>query len=141
MMPQIKQCQMTTINNLHDSTISDFLQQFFATSSDKMSNIWTTHGRTTTHYLQLLNEGYNNQSLFIQSKLHTPHHQKGGYTIHLCPVLRFPTVHFCGISEQFRVCMEHSTRTQHQSMFRQWPEHTRFVTIHEILQKRNFIEN
>jgi hypothetical protein len=36
-----------------------------------------THGRTTTHYLQLSNEGYENQSLFIQSKLHTPRHKKG----------------------------------------------------------------
>jgi hypothetical protein len=42
-----------------------------------MSNIWTTHGQTTTHYLQLLNEGYDNQSFFIQSKLHTLHHKKG----------------------------------------------------------------
>jgi hypothetical protein len=47
-----------------------------------MSNIWKTHGRTTTHYLQLLNEGYDNQSLFIQSKLHTPHHKKGCKTQH-----------------------------------------------------------
>jgi hypothetical protein len=36
-----------------------------------------THGHTTTHYLQLLNKGYGNQSLCIQSKPHTLHHKKG----------------------------------------------------------------
>ncbi len=36
-----------------------------------------THGHTTMHYLQLLNKGYDNQSLCIQSKLHTLHHKKG----------------------------------------------------------------
>jgi hypothetical protein len=34
------------------------------------------------HYLQLLNEGYDNQSLFIQSKPHTLDHKKGCKTQH-----------------------------------------------------------
>jgi hypothetical protein len=42
-----------------------------------MSNIWTTHGRSTSQYLQPLNKGYGNQSFSIQSKPHTPHQKKG----------------------------------------------------------------
>jgi hypothetical protein len=42
-----------------------------------MFNRWATHGHVTRHYLQLLDESYEHQSLFIQLKLHTWHHKKG----------------------------------------------------------------
>jgi len=42
-----------------------------------MSNRWATHGHATRHYLQLLDEGYDHRSLFIQFKPHTWCHKRG----------------------------------------------------------------
>ncbi len=87
-----------------------------------MSNIWATHGHTTMHYLQLLNKGYNNKSLFIQAKPHTQRHKKG-YKTRTCDGTTNKITPSSN-NKQFAIChLEWIFAASSVKMFNRWATH------------------